>query len=326
MRPEWQTVRDGMLGLLVGDACGVPYEFHSPEILPPRSRIDMIPPEGYRRSYEHVPLGTWSDDGAQALCLYASLLYCNGYHAHDFAIRLLRWRDEGYMAVRGYVFDIGNQTSEALLRLKRGAITADSGLRGARNNGNGSLMRCLPLALLHKGNDVDLVVDAHRQSKLTHGHMRSQICCALYCLWARREMQRHTAPWDSAVATLIRIYRDDRGMLAELNAQVLSYKREDCHGTGYVVDSLHSARVACEEASYPDVVRRAIAFGNDTDTTACLAGGIAGIRHGLAGIPLRWIEGLQGKDILGGCNLLSDARNEFPRHRRTNDTPERSLI
>lgn len=296
-------VRSGVLGLLVGDACGVPYEFRHPSELPPQDQLGMFPPPGFLRTYEHVPLGTWSDDGAQALCLFASIKACGHYHAMDFAKRLVGWHDSGYMAVDNYVFDIGNQTSVSIGRLKKGLPTSDSGLRGERNNGNGSLMRCLPLALLHGGNDVALVVDAHRQSRITHGHPRSQVCCALYCLWARRELQHHTAPWDSAVATLRRIYQADPVSRNQLNEHIRPDERPTGNGSGYVVDCLNSARFACGGRTYSEIIRRAIALGNDTDTTACVAGGIAGIRHGIEGIPSEWVHKLRGINILESLGL-----------------------
>ncbi|MBC2606179.1 ADP-ribosylglycohydrolase family protein [Pelagicoccus albus] len=306
-RASTEQIRDGMLGLLIGDACGVPYEFRRPEELPPFEELDMFPPKGFLRSYSHVPLGTWSDDGAQALCLYTSLVSCGHYHPHDFASRLLRWHDEGYMAVDNYVFDIGNQTSVSISRLKKGMTTSNSGMRGERNNGNGSLMRCLPLALLHNGNDIALVVDAHRQSRLTHGHTRSQVCCALYCLWVRRELQGYDDAWSEATATLKEIYQFDPQSLRELKEQIQP-DREPCGtGTGYVVDSLHSARRACLEKDFESIIKRAISFGNDTDTTAAIAGGIAGIRHGNTGIPKIWKSKLRGLEILEQLSLLSDS-------------------
>ena len=189
------------MGLLVGDACGVPYEFRHPSELPPLAELDMIPPKGFLRSYDHVLPGTWSDDGAQALCLLATLFSCGHFHPHDFAKRLVDWHDEGYLAVGNYVFDVGNQTSASIHRIKSGLPTAECGLGGERNNGNGSLMRCLPLALYHRGNDLSLLMEAHRQSRLTHRHPRSQICCALYCLWARYELQQVENPWEAAVRT-----------------------------------------------------------------------------------------------------------------------------
>lgn len=258
----------------------------------------MQPPDGFIRSYSHVPLGTWSDDGAQALCLLESLIHCGRYHAYDFSQRLLRWHDKGHMAVDNYVFDIGNQTSESVMRLKQGQTTDHSGLNGVRNNGNGSLMRVLPLVLLHQGKDEELVTDAHRQSKLTHGHARSQVSCALYCLWAKRELEGKANAWEDALETAAKLYCADpvrSKELAEYYSPNVSIKAT---GSGYVVDSLHSARIACEEPTFEHVIKRAISFGNDTDTTAAIAGGIAGIRHGVKGIPDRWLWGLRGKEIL----------------------------
>jgi ADP-ribosyl-[dinitrogen reductase] hydrolase len=295
-----------MLGMLVGDACGVPYEFFDPRLLPSIEKIDMRPPKGFPRSYAHVPLGTWSDDGAQALCLYASMRECGMYHPQDFAARLVKWHDRGYMAVSNYVFDIGNQTSVAIGRLKQGMPTRFSGLAGERNNGNGALMRSLPLALLHQGNDVALVYEAHAQSRLTHAHIRSQVCCALYCLWARREAQGHSAPWDGAVATLRAIYRKDSATAAELEHHVRPDEPPSGKGTGYVLDTLHSARLACEASSYKAIIKRAISLGHDTDTTACVAGGIAGLRHGVGSIPPAWLRMLRGKAILIELGILKE--------------------
>lgn len=292
-----------MWGLLIGDACGVPYEFRRPEELPPIERLDMFPPKNFLRSYAHVPLGTWSDDGAQALCLYSSLTSCGHYHPHDFASRLLRWHDHGYMAVDNYVFDIGNQTSVSINRLKSGATTNDSGMRGERNNGNGSLMRCLPLALLHRGSDDSLVADAHRQSRLTHGHARAQVCCALYCLWARRELQGICDAWEDAVESLKKIYRFDPKNSMELHEHVLKREEKRPQGTGYVVDSLHSAKLACQESNFERTIKKAISLGNDTDTTASIAGGIAGIRFGASNFPTFWKEALRGKEILAWLDL-----------------------
>ncbi len=304
IKPKCVRVREAMLGLLIGDACGVPYEFRMPHELPAFHEIDMYPPKGYFRSYAHVPLGTWSDDGAQALCLYASLKACGFYHAYDFAARLIKWHDRGYMAVDNYVFDIGNQTAAAIARLKSGMTTRYAGLAGERNNGNGALMRCLPLALLHNGKDVALVMDAHAQSQITHAHPRSQVCCALYCLWVRREMAGHPAAWENASATLRQIYQHDPVYLHELEVHIRPDEPAAGKGTGYVLDTLHSVRLACESTSFSGVIRSAIALGHDTDTTAAVAGGIAAIRHGLDDIPAHWLPALRGKEILSEVDLL----------------------
>jgi ADP-ribosyl-[dinitrogen reductase] hydrolase len=279
----------GLVGLLVGDALGVPSEFHDPRNLPAADRLEMEPPPGFRRSHQGVPPGTWSDDGAHALCLLASLLQCGGLDLEDLGRRIVNWWHHGYLAV-DRAFDIGNQTSDALLALESGVPAAQAGGTGERDNGNGSLMRVLPLALWHDGTDEELVRDAMLQSLVTHGHPRSQVCCALYCLWARATLERHPTPWELAVQTVRRIADPP-----EL-AAVLQFGTP--RGSGYVVDALHSARVAVDAGPYEVAVRRAIGFGLDTDTTACLAGGIAGIRDGIDGIPARWRNALRGREQL----------------------------
>ena len=169
-----QRIEGGLLGLLCGDALGVPYEFHSPSQIP--AVVEMEPPLGFNRSHRGIPPGTWSDDGAQALCLLASLLHCGHLDVDDLGRRLQNWDRHGYMAVDGRVFDIGNQTSTALAALASGVPATSSGPADERSNGNGSLMRVLPLALWHRGTDAELVRDARLQSLPTHGHLRSQVC------------------------------------------------------------------------------------------------------------------------------------------------------
>jgi ADP-ribosylglycohydrolase len=85
---------------------------------------------------------------------------------------------------------------------------------------------------------------------------------------------------------------------AELEGTILPYGDRPPEGTGYVVDTLHSAHWALTQGGYEAVVKSAIALGNDTDTTACVAGGLAGLRDGVDGIPARWREGLQGQELV----------------------------
>ena len=291
-------IQGGMLGLLIGDALGVPYEFHAPGEIPPLGQIEFQPPPGYNRTYPSVPPGTWSDDGAQALCLLASLLSCGRFDAADFGQRLVRWQSEGYMAVGGEVFDIGITTGKALAAIRAGVPALRAGPSGQYDNGNGSLMRVLPLALWHQGSDEQLVSDARDQSRVTHGHVRSQVCCALYCLWARRILENSANAWQEAAAALRVICASDDAATEELEGSVRPDDFTPGTGSGYVVDSLRSARWALQEADYERTVRAAIALGHDTDTTACIAGGIAGIMRGAKDIPARWRKTLRGQEMV----------------------------
>lgn len=289
----------GVWGLLVGDALGVPYEFKPAAQIPPLKQIEFQPPQGYPRTYAHVPIGTWSDDGAGALALLDSLLDCGQLDLNDLALRLLAWKDHGQYAVGGDVFDIGITTARALSRFRDGRPAAQSGPCDDYSNGNGSLMRVLPLALWHRGDDAQLVRDAMAQSLVTHGHLRSQLCCALYCLWARYLGANENDPWQAATVTLREVLAGDEGdWQSELEFHIRPDDEAQGQGSGYVVDSLRSARLVMGEADYESAVKAAVALGNDTDTTACIAGGVAGVRAGAQGIPVRWREALRGQEIV----------------------------
>ncbi|MDF2725891.1 MAG: hypothetical protein K0Q59_5569 [Paenibacillus sp.] len=292
-----ERIRGGFWGLLVADAVGVPYEFHDPDAIPPYEQIEMEPPVGFQRSYPHIKPGTWSDDGAQALCLLDSLLRHDALDVSDFARRIAAWEGEGLWAVDGLVFDVGIQTQLAIAALNSGTPPSQSGYVNPQGKGNGALMRVLPLALRHEGSDGELIRDAHAQAVVTHGHLTNQICCALYCLWARRMLQGdETVPaYVSAVATLKEHYSTMPEYMLDLANTVKPDDEPVTDGSGYVVATLNAARIALRQPSYEAVVKKAIQFGHDTDTNAAVAGGLAGIRDGMEAIPTRWLEKLRGK-------------------------------
>ena len=282
--------------MLVGDALGVPYEFHSRQEIPAFDEIEFEPPAWFRPAHAGVPAGTYSDDGAQALILLNTLLECGTFDASHFAKGLIAWYDEGFMAVGNKVFDVGIQTANAIRELKRGTEPLLAGGADEYSNGNGSLMRVLPLALWHTGTDLELVADAFDQSAVTHGHLRAKLCCALYCLWARRILQNGENAWESAVETLCEIFSE--GTIERTEFETRIFPKDaifDVKGSGYVVDSLRAARWANGNKTYEETVKAAISLGDDTDTTACIAGGIAGLKFGINSIPERWRDNLRGK-------------------------------
>lgn len=295
--------KGGLYGLLVGDALGVPYEFHRAEEIPPYDQIEMEPPAGFCRAHSGVKPGTWSDDGAQALCLLDSIVTCGAFNLKDFSDRLLAWYLEGVWAADGVVFDIGIQTGEALCAYKTGRKPEECGMLRPDGKGNGALMRVLPLALWHKGTDRELVMDAHQQCLITHGNPCNQVCCALYCLAARFLLagQDFRQALENAVVVLKNIYKDMPEYGQELEWSIRPDEPWMGNGSGYVVDCLRSAfMIAGRAASYEDAVRQAVMLGDDTDTTACVTGGLAGILFGFDNIPRRWYDALRGKADVEG--------------------------
>jgi ADP-ribosylglycohydrolase len=296
---QMDRILGGLWGLLIGDALGVPYEFNDPSDLPPIDKIEFNPPNGFDRSHRGVLPGTWSDDGAQALCLLDSLLECKTMNINNFASKLLEWYENGLWAVDNKVFDVGNQTAVSLMAYRKGNSPRKSGFVLPDGKGNGSLMRVLPLVLWHKGTDEELVYFAHLQSLVTHGHEINQVCCALYCLWVKGLMNDLSIDeaYNKAVKGLREIYRKDSQYYNELEYCLRPDDEPYGEGGGYVVDSFRSVRmVLLRETSYEMVVKSAVGLGHDTDTTAAIAGGLAGAVYGFDSIPGRWVSELRGRD------------------------------
>ncbi len=302
-----ERIAGGLYGLLVGDALGVPYEFYEANELPVYEKIEMTPPAGFQKTYPKIAAGTWSDDGAQALCLMDSLLKNGKFSLKAYSDALLAWYEEGFWAVGGVVFDVGIQTADALNAYKRGIPATDCGLMNPEGKGNGALMRVLPLALWHfvqgdtdlEKKSRDLVRDAHSQCQITHGHLCNQVCCALYCLAAQGLLEGKEAreAIQEGVCALRSIYREQPEYERELEWSIRPDIPWEGRGTGYVVDCLRSAFMILEQASdYEDAIKRAVLLGNDTDTTACVTGGLAGIRYGLRKIPERWLNALKERE------------------------------
>lgn len=295
---RWERIRGGLYGLLIGDALGVPYEFSSPDEIPARHLIEMSPPSNFSRAHSTVLAGTWSDDGAQALVLLDALVKNPELDLKEFTNGLLTWYRTGFMTPDDHVFDVGIQTTHALENYAKNGNPLTCSPTDDWNNGNGSLMRTLPCAFMAASAPIDIIGRARKQSFPTHGHLRSQLACAFYSLmaWQMVEGNAPVEALDYAQETLERlIHPTEKQELTIL----LDGRLEPSKGSGYVVDSLWSAiRCVLATSDYENCVRNAIALGNDTDTTACIAGGLAGILYGEQGIPVRWRETLKGPAIV----------------------------
>jgi ADP-ribosylglycohydrolase len=287
-------------GHLIGDAVGVPYEF--------KDAAQITSVHFGVSGTHHQPPGTWSDDGSLMLAMLDSLLREREpgdavFDTTDQAHRFLTWVDAGAYTPDGDgKFDIGGATSSALSRLRHGTPSEAAGGTGEKDNGNGSLMRILPLALVERDiSDADLIDHAHRSSAITHGHPIAQAACALYVLIARNLLAGHSRGESISLAegTLRKTYhlRPDIAMRLPTLDTLEAWSGRS--GRGYVVDSFWSAWDAFAGAkSYRDTIERAVRYGRDTDTTACIAGGLAGLRWGLGGIPSAWLAGMRGKEIV----------------------------
>ena len=247
------------------------------------------------------PPGTWSDDGALMLALLDSLL-SRGLRRRGSGSSAVAWRRDGAYTPDGDgVFDIGGTTGEALRAIEAGAAAADAGPADEMSCGNGSLMRILPVALVGRDlPDAELIDQARRASRVTHGHPRAQVACSLYALVAARLLagERDRA---RALEESLDIHRATSGGRTGDGRSARPPRRVAgaWAARGRVWDSFWSAWDAFAGAdSYQQTIERAVAYGNDTDTTAAIAGGLAGIYWGIDGIPAEWLAGMRGREVV----------------------------
>ena len=296
-----EVIESALWGLLVGDAVGVPYEFHQASELPALEQIDMTPPFGFDRSHRGAPRNAWSDDGAQMLALAESLTRMGHFDGEQFALNLLEWFNQGRFAVEQSVFDYGRVTALALERFQSGVPWELSGGDHERDNGNGSLMRAAPLAFFYH-DEKELIQAARASSLPTHRHPVSQLCCALYCLTLNR-LANSTDP-NLALAFRLSLEQLQAYCARESDSAVLLKAvmhienalpgADEKMTNGYVVNTLGFAlHAVLGSNSYRDAIARAIKYGYDTDTVAAVAGPLAVIVHGE--VDSQWLRLLSGK-------------------------------
>jgi len=324
----------GIVGLAVGDALGVPVEFRDRRSLKDDPVTDM---RGYG-TYKQPP-GTWSDDTSMTLCLLDSL--ANGLDYADIMKKFLSWyRDDAYTA-HDKRFDIGGATRRALERFEQGIEPLQCGGASESDNGNGSLMRILPLAFYLRSLYRDEYTEhdesfdiIHNVSSLTHAHKRSMIACGIYLAVAERMFDGYHLRdgISSGITRALAHYEEDKiftdeskGHYYRLGCQWKKFTDEsgeeycrvwkrftdlrerDIKSSGYVVDTLEAALwCLLKTKSYKDCVLKAVNLGGDTDTVAALAGGLAGIYYGYDAIPKEWTEKIARFDYIEDlCDKLS---------------------
>ena len=293
-------LKDILYGVCVGDALGVPVEFESREYL----KNNPVTKMGSGGVHDQG-IGVWSDDSSLTFCLAESIV--EGYDIHRLASKFIKWKNEGYWTATGEVFDIGNTTRQSIINLSRGVYPNLAGGQNEIDNGNGSLMRILPLVLLIKDLSIEKRFDLVKEvSSITHAHNRSVISCFYYLELALQVMEgkdkfeiyenlKKTVPefLNSNKIYSVELTHFDRlinGNIYELNENVIQ-------SGGYVIQTLE-ASIWCLLTSdtYEDAVLKAVNLGGDADTTGAVTGGLAGLFYGYAAIPKSWIMPILKKE------------------------------
>lgn len=308
-----KQIKTVMLGHAIRDALGVPVEFES------RSKLERSPvTEMFGFGSYPVPIGTWSDDTSMSLAALDSL--ASGKINHfEIMTNFAKWLKDGEYTTTGKAFDVGHTCLKAIHRFtkdtyseKNGFIMPPNydvtacGLSEEYDNGNGSLMRIHPFALMiwfdkRLMPKCDTIID--NASSLTHAHERSKLACRIYTLilfhllsvahkgsvmMALQDAKRQY--WNShEYRHYLRLFSDDFDQLPI----------DKIKSSGYVVDTLEAA-VWCvlTTNSYKECVLKAVNLGEDTDTVAAIAGGLAGALYGYDAIPKDWLETLKKREYI----------------------------
>ena len=289
-----------LVGLAVGDAVGTTLEFKTPGSFTPVT--DMVGGGPFR-----LRAGAWTDDTSMAMCLAESILDRGGLDPVDQLTRYVRWYRDGYWSSTGSCFDIGATTRRALSRFEfsREVVDPQTDEDAAAN---GSLMRLAAVPIRWHADIADAAERSAESSSTTHPAARPTDACRVL---------------GAMIAALIggasagEVLAPDFWQFGPLHPEVeavargswLSKQPPAICGTGYSVDALEAALWAVGGAAdFRDAVLRAANLGDDADTTAAIAGQLAGARWGLSGIPVEWRERIVSADRIAAiAGRLYDA-------------------
>lgn len=297
MENKLYKIKSIIFGLAVGDALGVPVEFSS------REELDNSPVETMEGFGTYpFPAGTWSDDTSMTLASLDSL--ASGINYNDMMNKFCEWIYNDKYTPSDETFDMGNTTSFAIddyYTKNKPALSC--GRSGEYDNGNGSLMRISPIVLYCYYSMARILPLSSRMqyinniSALTHAHPRSMLGCGVYAfiLW-----ELLNTPEKTSVINGIKKAKDYYSAHTEaahyvriLDGDISLLKRNEIKSGGYVVSCLEAALwCLLTTDSYTECVLKAVNLGDDTDTTAAVAGSLAGALYGYDSIPQEWLDTL----------------------------------
>jgi ADP-ribosyl-[dinitrogen reductase] hydrolase len=292
---------------------GVPVEFESRDYL----KNNPVTKMSYGGVHDQG-IGVWSDDSSLTFCLAEAII--EGYDIHNLADKFIKWKNEGYWTATGEVFDIGNTTRQSIINLSKGVHPTLAGGFNEIDNGNGSLMRILPLVILLKDLTIEKRFNLVKEvSSITHAHNRSIISCFYYLEFALQLMEgkdkfdicENLKISVSDFLNSNEIYKLELNHLERLlNGNIQHLEEGAIQSGGYVIQTLE-ASIWCllTTNNYEEAVLKAVNLGGDTDTTGAVTGGLVGLLYGFESIPDKWISPISKRDEIN--KLIHDFNKQI---------------
>ena len=303
---EKDRIKGSLFGFFVGDALGVPVEFIERDELKKNKVTKML-----EYGTHNQEAGTWSDDSSMVIATIDSLNNNKSINYNDIMNNYIRWYKEGKYTPNGKVFDIGNATSAALSKYNNTDYICGS--NDVNSNGNGSLMRILPISLYLHYSDDPMFDVINNISSMTHAHIYSVLSCVIYSVLINEYLKvlDIKKSYNNMQQIIKNILEDESNkMLGDLPDLKNKFNRliyndisvlneNEIKSSGFVIDSLE-ASIWCllKTDNYKDAVLKAVNLGDDTDTIGALTGALAGLVYGYNSIPDEWISVLKQKEYL----------------------------
>ncbi len=311
MQNERNIWKDGIMGVIAGDALGCPVQFRDRDEIMEMGRVKgMI---GYGTF--HMPPGSWTDDSSLTLAALSSIRELGKLDADDIMMRFVNWYTMGEYTPFGKAYDIGYTCANAIESYIKGKDIHHCGGTSEDSNGNGSLMRIMPACLYAYekiGDTAEAINAVHEISGLTHNHLRSRIGCGLYYFCVCEVLNGKgclTERLQEGLDKGFSFYGDDILNLMELTyyhrvrdlSELAQTPEKDIRAGGYVVDSLTAAIWGLITTdSLEEALLRIVNLGDDTDSVAAIAGGLAGLYYGYEAIPEAWLCLIQKREWIEG--------------------------
>lgn len=268
-----------LVGLACGDALGGPVEaIPGPAKLPERKHLQTEMTGG---GFFKLMPGQITDDTDMALCLATSLVEKKHSDPADVAKRYLAWYLDNPIGT--------GKTIETAMEALKGGMSWDRAAAselGIKSKGNGSLMRCAPIAMASFKHEKLLRERSYYDSCITHMHQDciDAVVFVNLMIAAMLQGEDHLVAYIQAVDKL-----DDWSTLHFSCSKVLRMSVEERNRHPSVISTLlHALHSLLTTNSFEEALVKSVNLGGDADTIGAVTGALAGACYGERQIPERW--------------------------------------
>lgn len=278
--------KGALLGLIVGDALGAPFEGMSGDNIEFKGKMQGGGPH-------NISAGQWTDDSSLALCLAESLIK-DGFDLKSQLKRYSSWFKDGYLSSKDRAFGIGRNTSISITDYIQEGILPPERERAA---GNGSIMRLAPVPLYFINNYKKTIYYSAKSSRATHNNPMAVDSCKFLGSFIFNAI--HNKNKNYLINENFKDLELDDRVLKTVRISNNKLTKEDINPDAFVLNTLQASLWSFNNSdSFKSAVIKAVNLGGDTDTIAAVTGQMAGSYYGSDNIPDKWVNRLAKKELI----------------------------